>query len=245
MSTLGQRLKECRKESGLSQKEVCKRVGIKQGSLSELENGLYLTSTFTPRLAALYGVESIWLADGAGTKYRKTDNVVLVPASNPLASLIIPRHPDDPLPDGMVQIAEYTVSFSAGNGRTAHFELDEESEPATYRLSWLQKERLRVDHLKRFKVRGDSMEPWVCDGDTVLVNLAENDITRLLDNRVYAIRYQDELRIKLLQRRLDGSLVLQSYNSRKYPDEIVAPPDVEAHINLIGRVRDRSGSGGC
>lgn len=70
MSTLGQRLKECRKEKGLRQAEVCLRIGIKQGTLSELENDKYPTSSFVPRLAVLYGVEAIWLSDGKGPKIR-------------------------------------------------------------------------------------------------------------------------------------------------------------------------------
>lgn len=70
MSTLGQRLKECRKEKGLRQAEVCLRIGIKQGTLSELENDKYPTSSFVPRLAVLYGVEAIWLSDGKGPKTR-------------------------------------------------------------------------------------------------------------------------------------------------------------------------------
>ena len=70
MSTLGQRLKECRREKGLRQAEVCLRIGIKQGTLSELENDKYPTSSFVPRLAALYGVEAIWLSDGKGPKVR-------------------------------------------------------------------------------------------------------------------------------------------------------------------------------
>lgn len=68
MSTLGNRLKNCRKESGYTQSEVCSRIGIKQGTLSELENDKYPTSAYVPHLAKLYGVEAMWLATGRGSK---------------------------------------------------------------------------------------------------------------------------------------------------------------------------------
>lgn len=70
MDTLGKRLKACRSTSKLKQQEVCTRVGIKQGTLSELENDKYPTSSFVPHLAALYGVEALWLAEGRGPKKR-------------------------------------------------------------------------------------------------------------------------------------------------------------------------------
>ena len=70
MGTLGQRLKACRKESGLKQAEVCSRIGIGQGTLSELENDKYPTSSFVPHFAALYGVEALWLAEGRDPKSR-------------------------------------------------------------------------------------------------------------------------------------------------------------------------------
>ena len=42
---------------------------------------------------------------------------------------------------------------------------------------------------------------------------------------------------------VDGTLILRSDNPR-YPDESVPPELVDEHITIIGRVRDRSGSGG-
>ena len=70
MGTFGLRLKKCRISAGLKQKEVCARTGIKQGTLSELENDKYPTSSFVPHLASLYGVEALWLAEGRGPKVR-------------------------------------------------------------------------------------------------------------------------------------------------------------------------------
>lgn len=79
MGTLGQRLKACRKESGLKQAEVCTRTGIAQGTLSELENDKYPTSSFVPHFASLYGVEALWLAEERGPKYRTPPSATRLP----------------------------------------------------------------------------------------------------------------------------------------------------------------------
>ena len=173
-----------------------------------------------------------WLRDGSGN---------MLPAGN---GNVVALHPEDELPDDVVQIPESKVRFSGGNGNTAiEYELAEESESATYRLSWLQRNHLNPEKLKRFKVKGDSMEPLLFHGDSVLVNLAENDIKHLADGKVYAIRYGNELRVKRLYPKLDGSLTLRSDNP-SHKDEDVPPTLVQQHITIIGRVRDKSGAGG-
>lgn len=68
MDTFGFRLKLARKEAKLSQSDVQRKIGIKQGTLSELENDLTLKSTYTIALADLYDVDATWLATGRGNK---------------------------------------------------------------------------------------------------------------------------------------------------------------------------------
>lgn len=158
---------------------------------------------------------------------------------------VIAIHPDDDLPEGYVRIPEYKVHFSAGPGRVVvSYELEECSEPATYRLSWLQQERLNPDKLKRFKVKNGSMEPFLYHGDSVLVNEAENTLDQVIDGKVYAIRYGNELRVKrLYYRRISGEVVLRSDNPA-YADEEVMASQFNEQISIIGRVRDKSGTGG-
>jgi phage repressor protein C with HTH and peptisase S24 domain len=155
-------------------------------------------------------------------------------------SNVIALHPDDPLPDDMVSIPESRIEFSAGNGRTAHYELVEDQEPATYRLSWFQKYGMNPTKVRRFRVSGNSMEPQIFAGNTILVN---TDETNIVDGKTYAIRYGDELRVKKMYRRLDGTIILRSLNP-EYKDEEIAPELAEEHIAVIGRVRESSGTGG-
>lgn len=180
-------------------------------------------------------ISPLWLAEGKGQKEASSDDH---------RSNVIAIHPEDAISEDTVQIEEYKVRFSGGNGNTViSYDLEDGSEPATYQLSWLQKQRLSAKHLKRFKVRGESMEPLLYDEDSILVNLAENSLEQLMDGKVYALRYGNELRVKRLYRRLDGGLTLRSYNP-EYKDEDLTPQQVAQHITLIGRVRDKSGAGG-
>ena len=139
----------------------------------------------------------------------------------------------------MVYVPESKIAFSAGSGRI-QYELIEDSEPAAYRLSWFHKHKINPDRVRRFQVAGDSMIPLLFPGDIILVNTEE---TNVVDGRLYAMRYGDELRVKYLSRRLDGALILRSVNPA-YRDEDVSAEVANEHIAVIGRVRDRSGTGG-
>lgn len=70
METFGERLKACRKDKGWTQAVAAKKAGMSQPALSELERDEYPTSSFTPQLASVYGVNALWLANGRGPKYQ-------------------------------------------------------------------------------------------------------------------------------------------------------------------------------
>lgn len=186
------------------------------------------------KLGSFLGVDPVWLEKGDGEPGAA--NIL----SNVNTSKISAVHPDDERLDDVVYVPESKIEFSAGNGRTVTFELIEDQEPATYRLSWFQKYGINPKRVRRFRVAGDSMEPMLFARDTILVN---QDETTVMDGKLYAIRYGEELRVKYLSRRLDGTLILRSVNPL-YKDEEVSPELANEHITVIGRVRDRSGTGG-
>lgn len=194
------------------------------------------TSTIQP-LADYFGmtVEFLRTGDAEGCD---TVGERMVRDANVLA-----LHPEDAMPSDSIQIKAYRVGFSAGNGYRATYDEIEESEPATYRLSWFHKTGINPKNARRFKVVGDSMEPFLFAGDSVLIDTGETDPARIIDGKVYAIRYGNDLRVKRLFRRLDGSLILRSDNPA-YKDEEVPPELAEEHICILGRVRDKSGAGG-
>lgn len=68
METLGDRVRQVRKERGWKQPELAKRAKVAQSSISELETGTAKKSLDTVRLAVTLGVSAYWLDSGKGPK---------------------------------------------------------------------------------------------------------------------------------------------------------------------------------
>ena len=244
MSTLSERIAEVIASTELPKGVFASRVGVTAASVTFWLDGTTknLKAAVAQRIGQVSGYRVKWLVDGTGPK--KETEVIDVQAtwlddhSKPVQAL----ESGGSLHESLIQVRESQVRFSAGPGRSAEYEEIEDSVPATYRLEWFNKEGIKPENTRRFKVHGNSMESLLFDGDTVLVNMVETDV---VSGKVYAIRYGDELRIKRLFKKLDGGLILRSDNPDHIPqNEEVPPATVDEHITVLGRVRDKSGRGG-
>lgn len=138
--------------------------------------------------------------------------------------------------DDYVEIPEFDIRFSAGHGAML-FEESAATGTASYREDWFIKERLNPQKCVRARVQGTSMQGILWDGDIVLIN---RDETAVIDGKIYALRIGEELYIKRLQKIPGGTLKLQSENP-DYDDVVV---DVNDEVEIIGRIRDKTGRGG-
>ncbi len=91
---------------------------------------------------------------------------------------------------------------------------------------------IRPERVRALRGRGVSMEPTISDGALVLVNIAKE---RLVDGQVYALRAPDGLRIKRVQRQMDGGLLLISDNRELFEPERLPPHEAE-QMSVLGRV---------
>jgi len=66
MYTLADRLKWARLKSDLSQEELGKKAGVSQSTIGNLEAGTRNTARRLPQIAAVLGVNALWLAEGRG-----------------------------------------------------------------------------------------------------------------------------------------------------------------------------------
>ena len=66
--SIGTRIKEARRDRKLTQKQLADKVGIKQPTLLELENGDLTGTTLIASFAAALGVNALWLETGKGDK---------------------------------------------------------------------------------------------------------------------------------------------------------------------------------
>ena len=152
-----------------------------------------------------------------------------------LAPVSVWDRPED-LPEGTFAIVpRISVRLSAGDGAITGEEMD--LPPLAFRDDWIRKKGVTSrSNLRICEVVGDSMEDRLQEGDIVMIDMGQVDVS---NNEVYAIRYGDELRIKRLSKRFDGGLLIRSDNPR-YPEESLTPEQSQ-HITVIGRMLWRGG----
>lgn len=80
-------------------------------------------------------------------------------------------------------------------------------------------------------VDGPSMEPTLLDGELVLV---DRRCHRFDNDAVYVIQYDGHLRIKRVQLKFDGGVIIKSDNPRFEPEMLTQ--DQAEHLRVIGKV---------
>lgn len=235
ISTIGERVSERLEELGMSQAELARRAGLTPSAVSAWVTKGIKTAKAEALLAAANAlkVHPMWLANGTGAKEIGEEFI-----GQPITAI------DDDTSDldkDYIVIPEYQLSFSAGAGSIAESE-NPDGIPAAYKISWLQSIGLKPKNARRFRVRGDSMEPTLFHDDRILVDVSQNLPENIQDGAVYAVRYGESLKVKRLRRRIDGRIVLVSDNPA-YEEEIITPEYAD-DFAIIGRVLERSGTRG-
>ena len=100
-----------------------------------------------------------------------------------------------------------------------------------FRNNFLRRVGIHAEHSVLLDVIGDSMEPLIREGDTILVDQSDNSPR---DGNIYLVGLDDELLVKRLQK-APGGWKLCSENPR-FSDIPVMGPDLEL-FRVYGRVR--------
>lgn len=199
-------------------------------------------------------IEPLWLMTGVGPMVRpgfqgrpepSADDLQFSVAEPPapyyptLQPILAWDHPDD-LPEGeFVMVPKLDVKLSAGNG---HEQLEinlTRSTPLAFRASWVREKRLKPGKLAAMTATGDSMQPGIFDGDSLVVDTSQTEVQ---DGKVYALWYDGGERVKRLYRLPGGGLRIKSDNPDHPPIEV--HPEKLEHVRILGRVVHRSGDGG-
>ena len=173
------------------------------------------------------GIDADWLLTGEGGMKRGELSVVGGEgAGAPVYSMVA----HDEIPEGYTRLPRYEVAASAGAGTLVQGE--QIVDYVSFKTDWL-KIGLGVSPQKAvlISVKGDSMEPTLSNGDLVLI---DTSISRVEDNAIYVINYDDALLVKRIQRKYDRSVMIMSDN-KSYGDEAVQGSLVD-QLNVIGRV---------
>ena len=196
MSTVGDRIREARKELGLSAAEAGQRAGVTRVSWERYELNKSEPKPGPLKMLVKGGISADWLLAGEGPMLRAdsqaarsapAESAAPAPTRRPTAdrgavatvsardSREVAIHPD------FVAIPRYDVEAAAGSGGAF---VDQEVGTGYYAFGrlWLRRRGLIVGKLSVISVTGDSMEPDLREGDLVLIDHAQ---TRPRDGLIY------------------------------------------------------------
>ena len=123
-----------------------------------------------------------------------------------------------------VSAPRYEVLAAAGSGTEV---LDESVKGYLgFNKSWLREQSLSPTNLAVIEVRGDSMDPTLHDGDSVLLDMRS---PQLKDGGIYTLRREGELLVKRLRRQGNDWLIVS--DNLSFPVE-----RLDESVDVLGRV---------
>lgn len=139
----------------------------------------------------------------------------------------------------LVTVPEYDINFSCGNGASL-FEDRDITRLVYYLRAWFVENQINPARAVRVRIKGDSMKPFLWEGDSALLHLGE---IQIVDGGVYAFGIDDDLFIKRLALVPGVGLQVISDNP-EYAPQILETDRFADRLRIFGRVRDKSGRGG-
>lgn len=135
-------------------------------------------------------------------------------------------------------IPQFKAHGSCGDGYlNDHVEV---TEGLVFKRDWLARMKSKPENLHVIYAEGDSMEPYVFEGDVVLFDSSKVEPK---DRQAYVVRRPDGgISIKRLIQQITGSWLIRSDNTdkSKYPDEQVSEEALH-EVPILGRVIWRGG----
>lgn len=203
----GSRLKEERLKIQLSQEDLAERLGVKKNTVWNWENEKSYPNALQIMDFLDFGLDVQYILTG---KHRN------------------PKAVSDT--EDFAYIPIFDVAVSAGNGAVSYGV----TSPVTcqaFRKDWIRSRGLTAENLQVLTAEGDSMEPTIGNGSTLVVDSSKNEPK---DGRIYVIRVEDNLWVKRVQKQLDGTLLLISDNDA-YPPMSLNLAD-HHDVAIIGQV---------
>lgn len=187
-----------------SQMELANALGINRSAITQARNKNAVPDKWMLQLYRTFGLNPDWVETGTGPTFAKKTG------------------------DSVFQnIPKVRARLSAGSGS---FEVGQEIEGYyAFRKDWLTTKG-NMGKMVLMDIFGNSMEPELKDGDTILVDESQKEI---LAGAVYAVGVDDTIMVKRLEKH-PSKLVLISDN-RDY-DPIYLSADDIINIRIIGKV---------
>lgn len=219
----------------LDQAVVAAAIGLSTNQYQRYEYGKAQKRKNIDKLAVFYGCSPAWLHTNEGNPPQKASGtaVPFIYNKDTAATGEGIAEPSAPpvFPDMFVLIPQVVGSISAGCGLTPD---DNVEMRVAFRRDWIARKG-RSQNMSLIKVRGDSMEPTLLDGDLVLVDHGRASIAS--QGGIYAIAIDDEIMIKRVQPVFPDKLLVISDN-KQYPTQEIATENVRVNGKVIWFARD-------
>ena len=216
MTRLGNRIKWARKQLGWSAADLVRKSGVKQGTVSKIEqlNQDTMGKYALPLQRAL-GVSMDWLAEGIGDPYPEEPRAKEWQTINSLDTL---NHDT-----GHDHVSIQSYEMWAGD-------IETEIRHMTVPAHWLADEGFSSAQIKSICMPDDSMAPMVMRGFEIAVNVRWGGTIK--NGLYYALQIGDILTIRLVEHQFNGGLLLRPENSR-YADQLVSASAIH-RLTIIG-----------
>ncbi|MBA1446514.1 MAG: helix-turn-helix domain-containing protein [Chromatiales bacterium] len=219
------RLKKAIKESDETNTTLAEAVGVSVQAVGGWTREGKIARARVPAISKALGISVDWLLTGKGE--MKGRGAILESTDTPVSE------------EKYVFIPRLSVQAAAGTGRENHHV--EIMDTLAFRRDWLKKKHLSSDRLEVYETTGDSMSPYIHDGDMLLIEITEDTPK---ENEVWAIWQADYgARVKRLLFTERGDLLIRSDNLDKsrFPDEIISGSQIADTVKTLGRVVWRGG----
>lgn len=198
MNTFSERLYALRAEKRLSQAKLAKLAGVPQSTIAQIESGRTKSTSKIIELAEALGTTPNYLLNGIA-------DLKTPPSHSGVSSY---SGYESINKEVYVTIPYYDLSISPETSN-ATWVTKNPAEELIFHKSWFEQRKLNPSCVKAMHVRGKSMEPFLYDMDTVLLNQSD---TELVDGDIYAIVYKNRLYIRELRASENGINII-SYHS--------------------------------
>lgn len=205
--------------------ELARACGVRQPSVSDWLSGKTKKLEGANLLAAAecLRVNPWWLATGRGEMHAPYGTVSTQPS--------LQRHPAPPVDHLEVPLFDARASMGLGYALPEH---DHVVELIRVSQNWVRDTLPSITGAKNLALLpafGDSMKGTFNDGDLLWV---DRGVKEVKTDAIYVLALRDELYVKRLQRRPDGSILMISDN-KKYEPYLIENGEREK-FRVLGRV---------
>ena len=236
VATIGERLRAARKMRSLSQTKLAELIGTSTSQISTVEQDRAGTSIRTALAAAeALGVSMDYLVGLVNDPTPTRELLSNVRAKTALlVDLGISDQTDDEEQlefDSEDFVGVNEIVASAGRGSRADVINERITGRIKFRRPWMESHGMEPDLCRVMTVIGESMEPTLPDGASILFDMGQQEPR---DRRIFVVRIEEEIVAKRLIRHPDAGWLLKSDNPDKQGWPTVPWPD---EAKIAGEVR--------